>query len=62
MLAKNGNGRTARLLAKDEEHKEAMKECRKAEKFKAGKPGTDKWAVRVSCFYLTISPPILPLL
>ena len=46
-MVKNGNGRTPRLLAKDEEHKEAMKECRKAEKLKPGKPGTDKWAVRV---------------
>lgn len=46
-MVKNGNGRTPRLLAKDGEHKEAMKECRKAEKMKPGKPGTEKWAVRV---------------
>eukprot|EP00795_Rhopilema_esculentum_P010503 gene10503-19218_t len=44
---KNKEGRTPRLLAKDNEHKDAMKECRKAEKLKAGKPGTDKWAVRL---------------
>ena len=44
---KNKEGRTPRLLAKDNEHKDAMKECRKAEKLKAGKPGTDKWAVSV---------------
>ena len=46
-MVKNANGRTPRLLAKDGEHKEATKECRKAEKLKPGKPGTDKWAVRV---------------
>jgi len=47
VMVKNANGRTPRLLAKDGEHKEATKECRKAEKLKPGKPGTDKWAVRL---------------
>ncbi len=49
---KNSNGRTARLLAKDGDHKDAMKECRKAERAKPGKPGTELWAVRVRFLFI----------
>lgn len=43
---KDIDGATARSLAKDAGHKDAMKECRKAEKIKTGKPGTQLWAVK----------------
>jgi hypothetical protein len=48
---KNKDGKLARIIAKENEHKEAMKECKKAEKTEAkgrgSKPGTEPWAIRV---------------
>jgi hypothetical protein len=48
---KNNEGKLARIIAKENEHKEAMKECKKAEKTEAkgrgSKPGTEPWAIRV---------------
>jgi len=46
--AKNADGKLARVIAKDNEHKEALKECKKAEKNKGTKPGTQ---VEVVKFY-----------
>lgn len=50
---KNKEGKTPRLLAKDNEHKEALKECRKAEKqsaklSKGGSRTGEPYAIRVS--------------
>ncbi|KAK3754399.1 hypothetical protein QZH41_011175, partial [Actinostola sp. cb2023] len=49
---KNKEGKTPKLLAKENEHKEAMKECRKAEKqsaklSKGGGKGGDDYSVRL---------------
>lgn len=48
---KNKDGKLARIIAKENEHKEAMKECKKAERAEAkgrgSKPGTEPWAIRV---------------
>jgi hypothetical protein len=48
---KNNDGKLARIIAKENEHKEAMKECKKAEKMEAkgrgSKAGTEPWAIRV---------------
>ena len=50
---KNKEGKTPRVLAKDNEHKDALKECRKAEKqsaklTKGGAKGVEPYGVRVS--------------
>lgn len=50
---KNKEGKTPRLLAKDNEHKEATKECRKAEKqsgrvSKGGGKAGEPYSIRVS--------------
>lgn len=50
---KNKEGKTPRLLAKDNDHKEALKECRKAEKqsaklAKGGSRTGEPFAIRVS--------------
>ena len=49
---KNKEGKTPRLLAKDNEHKDALKECRKAEKqsaklSKGGSRTGEPYAIRV---------------
>lgn len=49
---KNKEGKTPRLLAKDNEHKDALKECRKAEKqsaklLKGGSRTGEPYAIRV---------------
>ncbi|XP_028407753.1 ankyrin repeat and EF-hand domain-containing protein 1-like [Dendronephthya gigantea] len=48
---KNKEGKLARILAKENEHKDVMKECKKAEKAEAkgrgSKPGTEPWAIRL---------------
>ena len=48
---KNKEGKLARIIAKENEHKDAMKECKKAEKAEAkgrgSKQGTEPWAIRV---------------
>lgn len=48
---KNNEGKLPRIIAKEGEHKEAMKECKKAEKAEAkgrgSKPGTEPWAIRL---------------
>jgi hypothetical protein len=41
------DGKLARILAKDNEHKDALKECKKAEKIKGTKPGTQIDIVKV---------------
>lgn len=55
---KNKDGKTPRALAKDNEHKEAMKECRKAEKLavklsKGGGKAGEPYAIRVSANTIT---------
>ena len=57
-MLKNKEGKTPRLLAKDNEHKDALKECRKAEKqsAKLAKGGTrtgEPYAIRVSLSHQT---------
>lgn len=57
-MLKNKEGKTPRLLAKDNEHKDALKECRKAEKqtaklAKGGSRTGEPYAIRVS-LYLTL--------
>ena len=52
-MLKNKEGKTPRLLAKDNEHKDALKECRKAEKqsaklAKGGSRTSEPYAIRVS--------------
>lgn len=52
-MLKNKEGKTPRLLAKDNEHKDALKECRKAEKqsaklAKGGSRTGEPYAIRVS--------------
>ena len=52
-MLKNKDGKTPRLLAKDNEHKDALKECRKAEKqsaklAKGGSRTGEPYAIRVS--------------
>ena len=48
---KNKEGKLARVIAKENDHKDAMKECKKAEKAEAkgrgSKAGTEPWAIRV---------------
>lgn len=61
-MLKNKEGKTPRLLAKDNEHKDALKECRKAEKqsaklAKGGSRTGELYAIRVSQLDLTL---ILP--
>lgn len=61
-MLKNKEGKTPRLLAKDNEHKDALKECRKAEKqsaklAKGGSRTGEPYAIRVSQLDLTL---ILP--
>lgn len=58
-MLKNKEGKTPRLLAKDNEHKDALKECRKAEKqtaklAKGGSRTGEPYAIRVS-LYLTLT-------
>ena len=57
-MLKNKEGKTPRLLAKDNDHKDALKECRKAEKqtaklAKGGSRTGEPYAIRVS-LYLTL--------
>lgn len=53
-MKKNNEGKLPRIVAKENEHKEAMKECKKAEKAEAkgrgSKAGTEPWAIRVRIF------------
>ena len=44
---KNFEGKLARVIAKENEHKDALKECKKAEKIKGTKPGTQIEIVKV---------------
>lgn len=60
-MLKNKEGKTPRLLAKDNEHKDALKECRKAEKqsaklAKGGSRTGEPYAIRVSLFDLQHNP------
>ena len=44
---KNMEGQLPRIIAKENEHKDALKECKKAEKIKGTKPGTQLEIVKV---------------
>ena len=60
-MLKNKEGKTPRLLAKDNEHKDALKECRKAEKqsaklAKGGSRTGEPYAIRVSLYLTLILP------
>lgn len=48
---KNLEGKLARVIAKENEHKDALKECKKAEKIKGTKPGTQIEIVKVKTFF-----------
>ena len=54
-LKKNNDGKLPKIIAKENEHKEALKECKKAEKSEAkgrgSKPGTEPWAIRVKIYH-----------
>ena len=63
-MLKNKEGKTPRLLAKDNEHKDALKECRKAEKqtaklAKGGSRTGEPYAIRVSLYLTLIYLPVL---
>lgn len=62
-MLKNKEGKTPRLLAKDNEHKDALKECRKAEKqtaklAKGGSRTGEPYAIRVSLYLTLIYLPV----
>lgn len=64
-MKKNNEGKLPRIVAKENEHKEAMKECKKAEKAEAkgrgSKAGTEPWAIRFYDWMLENQEKILDL-